>query len=101
MTFTTNQHPKPIDSRHVHNNTTPQTQQPDAIRDEVISKLKETGIATYGKNDAALLADYTKMLRDQQAEAKESDENAKAQAATNAARGEFAGYSINQLIDEK
>lgn len=99
MTLTTNQHPKPIDSRHVGNNTTPQGQELDPIRDEVIAKLKEAGIATYGKNDAALLADYTKMLRDQAATAKKQDDAATSKTATNAAHGEFAGYDMNKLMD--
>lgn len=71
----------------------------DPIRDAVLAKLKEAGIHTDGKTDSALLADYTKLLRDQPAEAQDP---AKAEKqAQNAARNEFAGYSINSHIDEK
>jgi membrane peptidoglycan carboxypeptidase len=113
MVFTTNTHPAPQDSRHlspheasclyrpVRNDSTQAPgpgPQADAIRDEVLAKLKAAGIYTDGKTDAALLADYTQMLRDQ---AGKQQEPAKAEKqAQNSALNEFAGYSINSLIDE-
>lgn len=109
MPFTTNNNPAARDMRHVHptaaermyqpvrNTTTPApAPQADPIRDAVLAKLKEAGIHTDGKTDSALLADYTKLLRDESAE-----QPAKAEKqAQNAARNEFAGYSINSHFDE-
>lgn len=111
MPFTTNNNPAARDMRHVHptaaermyqpvrNTTTPApAPQADPIRDAVLAKLKEAGIHTDGKTDSALLADYTKLLRDQPAEVQDP---AKAQQqAQNTARNEFAGYSINSHFDE-
>lgn len=115
MPFTTNNNPAPRDMRHVQpadaarmyqpaRNAGPPVPSPapgaqvDPIRDAVLAKLKEAGIHTDGKTDSALLADYTKLLRDQHAEAQDP---AKAQKqAQNAACNEFAGYSINSLIEE-
>lgn len=113
MTFTTNNTPAPRDMRHVHpaaaerlyqpvrNTTSPvpaPAPQADPIRDAVLAKLKEAGIHTDGKTDAALLADYTKLLRDESAE----QQPAKAmQQAQNAARNEFAGYNINDLMNQE
>lgn len=109
MTFTTNNNPGACDMRHVHptaaerlyqpvrNTTTPApTPQADPIRDAVLAKLKEAGIHTDGKTDAALLADYTKLLRDEPAEQQPARAEKQAQ---NAARNEFTGYSINSLMD--
>lgn len=116
MTFTTNNTPAPRDMRHVppadaarmyqpaRNAGTPAPSpapgaQVDPIRDAVMAKLKEAGIHTDGKTDSALLADYTKLLRDQPAEAQDPAQAEK--QAQNSARNEFAGYSINSHIDEK
>lgn len=116
MTFTTNNTPAPRDMRHVppadaarmyqpaRNAGTPAPSpapgaQVDPIRDAVMAKLKEAGIHTDGKTDSALLADYTKLLRDQPAEAQDPAKVEK--QAQNAARNEFAGYSINSHFDEK
>lgn len=113
MTFTTNTPPAPRDMRHVHPTTAERMYQPvrntstaapgpatqaDPIRDAVLAKLKEAGIHTDGKTDAALLADYTKLLRDESAE----QQPAKAmQQAQNAASKEFAGYNINDLMNQE
>lgn len=108
MPFTTNNNPAARDMRHVHptaaermyqpvrNTTTPApAPQADPIRDAVLAKLKEAGIHTDGKTDSALLADYTKLLRDESAE-----QPAKAEKqAQNVALNEFAGYSINSPMD--
>ncbi|WP_291586668.1 hypothetical protein [Comamonas sp. UBA7528] len=113
MVFTTNTHPAPKDLRHlslaeasrlyrpVRNDGT-QAPAPgpeaDPIRVEVLAKLEEAGIHTDGKTDVALLADYTKMLRDQAGKQQEPAKGEK--QAQNSASNEFAGYSINSLIDE-
>lgn len=114
MTFTTNNTPAGRDMRHVHptaaermyqpvrNTTTPApapapAPQADPIRDAVLAKLKEAGIHTDGKTDSALLADYTKLLRDESAEQQPAKAEKQAQ---NAAHNEFAGCSINSLIEE-
>lgn len=112
MVFTSNTHPAPKDLRHLSPHEASRLYRPvrndgtqapapgpnaDPIRDEVLAKLKEAGIHTDGKTDAALLADYTKMLRDQ---ASKQQEPAKAEKqAQNSALNEFAGYSINALMD--
>lgn len=113
MPFTTNNTPAPRDMRHVHPTAAERLYQPvrntgtpapapapqaDPIRDAVLAKLKEGGIHTDGKTDAALLADYTKLLRDESAEQQPAKAEKQAQ---NAARNEFAGYSINSHFDEK
>ena len=115
MPFTTNNTPATRDMRHVPPADAAHMYQPvrnagnpvpspapgaqvDPIRDAVLAKLKEGGIHTDGKTDSALLADYTKLLRDQHAEAQDPAEAEK--QAQNAARNEFAGYSINSLIEE-
>lgn len=115
MPFTTNNTPAARDMRHVSPADAARMYQParnagtpapspapgsqvDPIRDAVLAKLKEAGIHTDGKTDSALLADYTKLLRDQPGEV---EDPAKAEKqAQNAARNEFAGYSINSHIDE-
>lgn len=115
MPFTTNNTPATRDMRHVPPADAARMYQPvrnagnpvpspapgaqvDPIRDAVLAKLKEAGIHTDGKTDSALLADYTKLLREQHAEAQNPAEAQ--QQAQNAARNEFAGYSINSLIEE-
>ena len=115
MPFTTNNNPAVRDMRHVPPADAARMYQPvrnagtpaplsapgaqvDPIRDAVLAKLKEAGIHTDGKTDSALLADYTKLLRDQPAEAQDP---AKAEKqAQNSALNEFAGYSINSFIEE-
>lgn len=81
----------------VRNTTTPApAPQTDPIRDAVLAKLKEAGIHTDGKTDSALLADYTKLLRDESAEQQPAKAEKQAQ---NVALNEFAGYSINSPMD--
>lgn len=97
MTFTTNNTPAAPGATAAPA-ASPGTQATDPIRDAVLAKLKEAGIHTDGKTDSALLADYTKLLRDESAEQQPAKAEKQAQ---NAARNEFAGYSINSHIDEK
>lgn len=106
MTFTTNNHPAPVDLRGLppdvansiyrpaRNASTPNNPvttdakgTKDPIRDMVVAALQLVGIPIEGKTDSQLLADYTEQLRKT------------ARAPLAAAHNEFTGYSINSLID--
>ncbi|WP_417285471.1 hypothetical protein [Comamonas sp.] len=66
----------------------------DPIRDMVMNALDAAGIATEGKSDSQMLAEYTELVR-------KAAQAAKTTATNSRAFDEFSGYDMNALMGQQ